>query len=344
MIEDIKKYDKSKMYKILEDFSYQIKDSEIIVEESKKDTFSNYNKIIFCGMGGSAIGATFVENIIKNTINIPTYTNTDYSLPNWVDKYTLVIITSYSGNTEETISCYEQTIKKEIRPWIITSGGHLLQEAKNRNFTYCQLPVNYPPRTAFGYMSSVLLQLLIKNDIVNKKYLLQLKETVVLIKTLSNQYISYDTNDALELAQFIFKKNVIIYSSPNTKAVGYRFKSQLAENAKVLSYYHYLPELSHNDVEGYENLNNSFDKYVILWLFDENDDSRIYKSINATSNIMNKIKNQRMIQFNQNSLLKRQYQMLYFLDCVSFYLSILYKTNPTPVENISKIKNAISKC
>ena len=83
---------------------------------------------------------------------------------------------------------------------------------------------------------------------------------------------------------------------------------------------------------------------MILWLFDEKDDSRIYKSINATSNIMNKIKNQRMIQFNQNSLLKRQYQMLYFLDCVSFYLSILYKTNPTPVENISKIKNAISKC
>ena len=79
-------------------------------------------------------------------------------------------------------------------------------------------------------------------------------------------------------------------------------------------------------------------------MFDEKDDSRIYKSINVTSKMMNKIKNQRVIQFDQDTLLKRQYQMLYFLDFVSFYLSILYKTDPTPVENISKIKNGISKC
>ena len=332
------------MYNILENFFSQIKDSTFIVQESKKDTFSSYNKIIFCGMGGSAIGATFVENIIKDSINVPTYINTDYSLPNWVDNHTLVIITSYSGNTEETVSCYEQAIKKKNKPWIISSGGYLLQEAKKNNFTYCLLPENYPPRTAFGFMSSVLIQLLIKNNIVKEKYLIHLKETVELIKNLSKQYIKFDTNDALELAKFIYKKNIVIYASPNTKAVGYRFKSQLAENAKILSYYHYLPELSHNDVEGFENLNNSLDDYVILWLFDEKDDSRIYKCIDVTSKIMNKIKNQKFVQFNQDSLLKRQYQMLYFLDCVSFYLSMLYKTDPTPVNNISKIKKSISKC
>jgi len=345
MIKDIKKYDESSMYNILENFFSQIKESIDLVKKSKKDTFTSYNKIIFCGMGGSAIGATFVENIIKYSINIPIYINTDYTLPNWVDNQTLAIITSYSGNTEETVSCYNQLIEKKNKPWIITSGGYLLQEAKKNNFTYVELIQNYPPRTAFGFMSSVILQLFIKNEFLNKRYYsFELNETALLIKNLSNQYMTYDRSEPLELAKFIYKKNIIIYSSPNTKAVGYRFKSQLAENAKILSYYHYFPELSHNDVEGYENLNDSLDNYVILWLIDEEDDPRIYKSIKVTSKIIDGIKNQKMIQFNQDSLLKRQYQMLYFLDCVSFYLSILYKTDPTPVKNISKIKNGISKC
>ena len=339
MKNNIKKYDKSNMFDILKSFHQQIDESFNLVNSSDLIDTHKYESIIFCGMGGSSIGASFIQSNIFSDLLIPSFVNNGYDLPNWVNDKTLVVIISYSGDTEETICNYNDAINKNIKPWIISSGGYLLNQAVIKKYLHVILPHNFPPRTAFGFISSVLILLLAKNKFINNSYIINLKNSINLISSLSHKYCSNENNDAVDLAKFIFKKNIIIYSSPLTKVLGYRFKSQLSENSKILSYYHYLPELNHNDVEGYVNLNMSLDDYSIIWLLDYEDDIRIKKKVNSISTVMSELKNQKVLNFKGNSLLERQYHLLYFLDLVSFYLAILYKTDPTPVDNIKKIKS-----
>ena len=160
--------DKDNMFNVIADFSNHIKESFDIIEKSNININLKPNNIIICGMGGSAIGGDFVKTILLKKINIPIYVNRDYFLPKWVNENSLVILCSYSGNTEETISCLKEVEKLNIKPFIISSGGLLLNEAKKSNYYYVKLPKGIQPRAAFGYSSSLLLLLLNKIDIVDK--------------------------------------------------------------------------------------------------------------------------------------------------------------------------------
>ena len=334
---NFKKYDTQNMLDIIKKFDSQIIESFNIFNKNI-NIDKNIKNIIFCGMGGSSIGSAFVENIIRNQIKIPMFINNDYSLPNWVSQETLVIISSYSGNTEEVISNYEIAYKQNTQICIISSGGYLIDQAKINKISYCMLPAGYPPRTAFGFLSSVVLLILNSINLVSNSTIEKLNSIPKMLVTYRNLYINKTNSKALKLAEDMFEKKIIIYSTPLTKSIGYRFKCQLSENSKILSYYHYLPELNHNDIEGYLNLNNSFDEYSIIWLFDSDDDERILKSMKRSSNALSFVKSQKFISFEDNYFIERQYHMLYFLDIVSFFLSYFYKTNPTPVEIIKKIK------
>ena len=200
------------------------------------------------------------------------------------------------------------------------------------------MPSGYPPRTAFGFMSSLLMLVLNKINIVDNSLIDILQNIPIKINQYKNNYINDENNKAFKFAENLFEKNLIIYTSPLTKSVGYRFKCQLSENSKVLSYYHYLPELNHNDIEGYLNLKYNYDDYSIIWLYDMNDDKRIIDSIKRTSKALSFIESQDILCFDDKHFIERQYHMLYFLDIVTFYLSFLYQNDPTPIEIINKIK------
>ncbi len=340
--QDIKKHDRSNMFSLLENFSEQIVNSFDIVKNIQGNNnvsrYLNCNNIICCGMGGSSIGALFIKEIISKNLDIPLIVNNNYNLPNWSSKKSLVILSSYSGNTVETISCYHDCIQKNINPIVITSGGYLLKESIENNLTHFVIPSGILPRTAFGYMSSVLLLLFRKIGLFKTvDYKDELKNTANDLKLVKFNFTQLnDENPALKLATQIKDNNIIIFCSPSTKSIGYRFKCQLAENSKILSYYNYLPELNHNEVEGFTNLINK--NYCLIWINDKNDSLEIIDSINKTSTILENIQNQYFLNKSGNSYLERQYKLINFLDWVSFYLAILYKTNPSPINNINKIK------
>ena len=334
---NVEKYDRSNMFDIFKKFSCLIEESFNRIEKNIKIN-NNFKNIVFCGMGGSSIGSAFVKNIIENQVKVPMFINNDYLLPNWVDESSLLIIVSYSGNTEETVSNFNEGLKNNSSICIISSGGYLLKQAKENNLSYCVLPSGYPPRTAFGFMSSLLMLVLNKINIVDNSLIDILQNIPIKINQYKNNYINDENNKAFKFAENLFEKNLIIYTSPLTKSVGYRFKCQLSENSKVLSYYHYLPELNHNDIEGYLNLKYNYDDYSIIWLYDMNDDKRIIDSIKRTSKALSFIESQDILCFDDKHFIERQYHMLYFLDIVTFYLSFLYQNDPTPIEIINKIK------
>ena len=341
-IESINKYDKDSMIEVIKELYIHIEHSFDIILESNLNPKNNVENILICGMGGSAIGGDFVRTVLKDDFKIPIFVNRDYELPNWVSQNTLIFICSYSGNTEETISCYNSTVNNNIKPIVISSGGHILEDAKKNNFDFVQLPKGIQPRAAFGYSASLLLLALVKIGIVDKKYSDQLFNSIESIKNNSSKYSSISKgNDALELSKIIYNKFPIIYCTLNTEVVAFRLRCQLAENSKILSSHFVLPEQNHNEIEGFSN--NDISNFVILWLKDKNDNERTIKRINITSKLLKNIKYQFDYSEESDSLIERLFNLIYLFDWVSFYCAIYHKTNPTPVNTILELKSLMSK-
>ena len=347
--EKIRLFDTSNMYDEIKYMYKQIESSIKIINDLDKCTIlkknsildKKYCNILVCGMGGSAIGGDFVKSVISNDVDIPMYINRDYTIPKWVNKKTLVFICSYSGNTEETISCYDQIVNLQLIPIIISTGGFLLSDAIKNKFPIIKMPSGIQPRAAFGYSSSLLLLSLIKLNILKEDYLEQLKTTIQSLKKKNNKLSNFNIdNPAVNLAINIKDKFPIIYGTPLTDIISLRFRGQLAENSKILSFNNRYPELNHNEIEGFVKLNNDF---ILISIQDIDDNKIILKRIKITSQILSTVSNQFLYKQVGETYLERLYKSISFFDWVSFYLSILNKVDPTPVNNIMKLKKIMSR-
>ncbi len=331
--------DKDNMFNVIADFYKHIKESFNIIEKSNININLKPNNIIICGMGGSAIGGDFVKTILLKKINIPIYVNRDYFLPKWVDENSLVILCSYSGNTEETISCLKEVENLNIKPFIISSGGALLKAAKKSNYYYVKLPQGIQPRAAFGYSSSLLLLLLNKIDIVDKDIIDDLYFAIDELKKSSDEFSSVnDENNAILFASKIHDKYPLIYGTSSTDVISLRFRCQLAENTKILSSHFMIPEQNHNDIEGFNKLIS--DNHILIWIYDLEDQPENINRMNITSELLsNTVKNHYFFKEDGKSLVSRTLKLIYFFDWVSFYGSIFNNINPTPVNKILQLKS-----
>jgi len=339
----INKIDKNNMFDIISDLYKHINHSFNIIENFSIKWTGKIDNIVICGMGGSAIGGDFVKTVLNEEINIPIFVNRDYSLPKWINKNTLIIICSYSGNTEETVSCLNEAEKLNIIPIIISSGGFILNTGIDKQYPYIKVPPGIQPRAAFGYSSSLLLLLLNKIGVIGKNIIDNLFSSISEIKKLSKMYSDVnDNNEAIQLAYKIFNKYPIVYGTSSTDVIGLRFRCQLAENTKILSSNFIIPEQNHNEIEGFEKLNNN--NYIIIWIYDLNDDSRKIKRIKVTSKILStSVNNQYFFKGDGENLIIRLMKLIYFFDWVSFYGSIYNNINPTPVNKILELKKLMKE-
>jgi len=337
----IKKIDSSDMYSLLKNTHLQLEKSLNTYDRLNFNTDIDFQNIIVNGMGGSAIGGDFVSTLLIDELKIPLIINRSYNIPNWVNKKTLVVLCSYSGNTEETISCYNECIKRKIKPLIISSGGYLSEQAQRFSYNYVKLESGIQPRAAFGFSSSILLLSLVKFNLISTKFISMLEDSVISLKLMSeNLSLLENSNEAINLAEIIHGKRPIIYGSTLTEVVANRFKCQLAENAKVLSQNATIPEQNHNEIEGYVNQNNK--NSIILWIYDQSDHLQTKKRIKVTGDLLKPIFQTSLTQKGAH-LTERLYKSIYFCDWVSYYTSILYNTDPTPVTVIEALKEKMSK-
>jgi len=344
--EKIEVFDKSNMFDEIKYMYKQIQSSIEIIDDSNLCTISKgkikqYDNILVCGMGGSAIGGDFVNSVISADINIPMYINREYNIPNWVNENTLVFICSYSGNTEETISCYNQIVNLNFSPIVISTGGYLLRDAIKNHFITIKMPKGIQPRAAFGYSSTLLLLTLVKMNILKDEYMNQLETTIRSLQKFSFKLSNLDNeNLAVKLAVQIKNKIPIIYGTPLTNIISIRFRGQLAENSKILSFHNVYPELNHNEIEGFIKLSG---EYILISIQDANDSKNILKRMKITSDILTNVNAQFIYKQTGESYLEKLYKSISFFDWVSFYLSILNEVDPTPVNNIMKLKEKMSK-
>jgi len=343
MLDNIESIDKNNFFNTIKEFPLQIEDIFKIdnILQNNNSNKIECDNILFCGMGGSAIGCDLFKSMLEGKIKVPIIINRDYELPNWVTISSLVVLSSYSGNTEEIVSCYNKCISMGISPIIISSNGKLLEVAKDRRDRYAIVPSGLMPRAALGYAISILFKVFNEIHIIESSNLDELKSSIASLKLDSEHYSNIDSinNNAIGLAKEIFNTFNIIYTSANMEVVGMRFRAQLAENSKMLASHFVFPEQNHNEVEAFNKIYTN--EINILWIHDSSNNEKVSKRMEITSSIISdKVKNHN-IEFNGETFIERELRIIYFLDWVSFYCSMLNNIDPYPIDNIFKLKSLL---
>ena len=338
----ISKYDSDNMYECIKGFPKQFTLLYDTLKWEKKRNYEGIDRILILGMGGSAIGGEIVSDILSHHLNISIEVNRGYSLPNWVNDKTLVIASSYSGNTEETISAFNKCDKNYHRI-VISSGGELLNSAIESNLDYIILPPGMQPRAALGYSVSAYTALFYNLDLITKSTIQEFDFAIKELTKFSYKFLS-NNKPAVDLAKKIYDKMPIIYSeNESTSSVGIRFANQLQENSKILSYSSILPEINHNEIEGWDSDEEVLRKIFVIWLcgFDEN--PQIVKRRDTTFELISSFtNNQTKIVIDASNKIEYMLKLIHFCDLVSFYTAMIKQINPTPVNQISMLKNKLS--
>jgi glucose/mannose-6-phosphate isomerase len=328
------------MYDSINNFPEQFKKARAIGEELSVCPLPQINGIVFAGMGGSGIAGQVVATIIAQDLTIPVVTVKDYSLPNWVDQNTLVILLSYSGNTEETLSCFADAKTRNAHIAGISSGGALEKELKQNNSTWIKIPGGMQPRAALAYLCIPLYYYLFKVGFVCNAFIKALDHTEQLLEGARNLYnTAKESNFAYQIAQKLQGKLPLIYGNNNTtEVVAARWHAQLAENSKILSCTNVLPEMNHNEVEVF---NSNLKKDVaVVWLLDESMHERSKKRYAICSDLIAPyVETQITVDLGGNCFMERLFHAMYLGDWVSYWLAELNETDPLVIPMISVLKD-----
>jgi len=318
--------DNSNMLKAIEDFPEQCRTA---LELPKGMSVSGkIDKVVVCGMGGSAIAGDLLK-ICMHDSKIPVFVARDYKVPNFVDENTLVFAVSYSGNTEETISAFEDASRKKAKIVAVTGGGILGKEAKK----VIKIPSGLQPRAALGYLFFPVLGTLVNSGIIDVKG----KEIEEMLDILSK------TGEFKIVGERIAKKiglrTPLIYASELLSAVAYRWKTQFNENSKVAAFHHSFSEMNHNEIAGYQTINKN--DFVAIFIRDKDDNERIKKRMDITKEIISSRADVEEIFTRGEGMLAKMFSAIYYGDFASYYLALANRIDPTPVTVIENLKKKL---
>jgi glucose/mannose-6-phosphate isomerase len=345
---EIEKRDKSSMGNLLHNFSDQCRQALSLGQELDLTfTQGRIKNIVITGLGGSGIGGDLIKSGASSQLSLPLYVNRGYHLPGFIDNETLVFVISYSGNTEETLSAFQEALEHKCKVVIVSSNGLLGTAAQEKNLPWVKLPPGYPPRAALGYLFFPIWKILARAGFIPEQSEAE-EETIALLKQLADTYSitqPVSSNPAKQLAQKLLHKIPVIYGTlDNTDVVAYRWKCQLNENSKVYASYHLFPELNHNEIMGWEGAGSIGQQCIVIILQEKDDSERIKRRIEVTTQILQGKVAQVIPLYSQgHSRLARLYSLIYLGDYVSYYLALLRNIDPTPVRSIDYLKQQLGK-
>lgn len=309
--------------------------------ESKE--YAGVQNIVFAGMGGSALGASLSTSWPGYPVPFEICRN--YSLPNYVGSTTLVIASSYSGNTEETLSALADAETKGAKIAVIAGGGKLATIAKDKQYPYLQLPTVSQPRFAALYGLKALVSMLADMGVINKALVVELEQTAEWLK---QQLLAWrpdvptKNNYAKQIALEVIGKSPVIYSSSEFFSAAYKWKISFNENAKNVAWCNAYPEFNHNEFLGWSS--HPIDKpYAVIDLRSSLDYPRVQKRFDLSAKL---ISGKRPAPISVNLIGETRLQQLLWAvglgDFVSLYTALLNGLNPTPVDLIEKFKKELN--
>lgn len=346
-LDNIRTLDSSNMYGLIQGFPRQVEEAIAIGDAAKIQlNVRGIENIVLCGLGGSAIGGDLLRSYLADELKVPFIVNRHYVLPKFVGKKSLVIISSYSGNTEETNACHKEAIKRGAKILCISSGGLVEKIAKQKRQPHIKVPGGPSPRAALGYSFFPLLIALTKSKLIKNKSR-EIQETLSMLKAKSEEYgnPASVTNTALMLAQQLQRRIGVIYTSTERfDAVNTRWRGQMAENGKSLTWGHVLPEMNHNELVGWKVLKEQMREMQVFFLRDRDDHKRVAVRMDITKQLISEhTQHITEVWSEGKSTLTRMFSLVYLGDWVSLYLAILHNENPMPVKVIDLLKEELSK-
>jgi len=301
--------------------------------------------IVYAGMGGSALAL-----LLSTTwpgYKLPFEVVRGYDIPQYVSAGPLFIASSYSGNTEETLSALEQAEEQGAKIMVIAGGGKLVEKAREHNYPLVLLPQTGQPRYAVFYNLKALLSLLNACNIINDAELHQPLEMAADYLAKAAQLWRPDVptknNPAKQLAQELMGKSIVVYGGPKMFPAAYKWKIDFNENAKQLAWVDQLPEFDHNEFIGWSK--QPVDKpYAIIELRSDMEHERIQKRFVVAEKLLSGMRPAPyVVKPEGDTLLEQLLWAVNFGDFVSIYLALLNGLNPAPVDLVEKLKQAMTE-
>jgi glucose/mannose-6-phosphate isomerase len=346
-LEEMRAVDPSNMYRLIKEFPSHAREAiRIGKEASLKMSVRGVREIVLCGLGGSAIGGDLLKSYLGAELKVPFLVNRHYVLPGHVGPNTLVIISSYSGNTEETNTAHREALKRKAKILCISSNGMTEKLAGKSRSPLIKIPGGQPPRSALAYSFFPLLIALSRLGFIKDKSR-EIKEALHLLDEKSVEYSNPDpaVNRALQLASDICGRICIVYSSTERfDAVNTRWRGQIAENAKALCFGNVLPEMNHNELVGWKALRDQMRDMQVVFLRDRGDHPRVQVRMNITKEVVSQYTPHVAEVWSEGTgLLARMLILVNLGDWVSYYLAILHREDPWPVAVIDHLKTELAK-
>jgi glucose/mannose-6-phosphate isomerase len=310
---------------------------------NKENDGRGITSIVVTGMGGSALAALLAKVWLKHDIAIPFEVIRGYDLPAYVNHSTLVIASSYSGNTEETVSALGQATEKGAQLGVIASGGKLIEVATGTGIAHVTLPAGLQPRMAVIYNLRALLALFENFGIVEGK----LQEIEALSQWLGQQSaawgptIATDQNYAKQLAKVAVGKTPVFYGGAVTAPVAYKWKISFNENAKNVAFWNEYPEFNHNEFLGWTS--HPVEKpFAVFDLISQLEHPQILKRFEISDRLLSGMRPKAtVISLVGDSVIAQLLWASILADYVSIYVAVLNGVDPTPVELIEKFKKEL---
>ncbi len=326
------------MEQLIANFPKQLEEA-IEIGRATKLNFNGkvFHNVVVSGLGGSGIGGTIAAEVVSEEATTPIIINKDYFLPAFVNENTLVVISSYSGNTEETLNAMRQALEKKATVACISSGGKVIEIAKEKNLQHIIVPGGMPPRSCLGYSLTQLLFVLNYAGIISNRFEKELEKSVALLKKEDTRIQKL----ALRVAKKLYKKTPVIYSATGFEGVSIRFRQQVNENAKMLCWHHVIPEMNHNELVGWVDKNK---RLGVVIFRNESDYSRTQSRIENNKEVIAGCTSTIIELFSKGkSKLENSIYLIHLGDWISLYMAQLRKVDATEVNVIDRLKGALSK-
>ncbi len=316
------------MYKAIASFPQHLKEAMgTNIENYDPDYFTGIDKIVFIGMGGSSIAGCIIKDLIDK---VPVAVSQGYGIPAYIDKNTLSVIVSYSGNTKETLESFHAARKKSCKIIGVSSGGKLQEIFKKEKLPFIKIPSGFLPRVSLPYQLFSLLNFF---------------EMIGFISFDGNKVADFLEKNkkgieklAKETAKKIGTDVVFIYGS--TESVCRRFKTQLNENSKRQAKYEVFPEMNHNEVVAWQK---GAPKNICVYLIRDEERAEVAKSIELLkSSIKKKTKLIEIVPMGKTKIEKMLYS-IYLGDMISYFLAEQSKVDPANTDYITKLKKVIKE-
>jgi len=338
----IKQYDTGSLFDVVADSWKQAQSAWKKTGLLPMDT-SKIRNIIITGLGGSAISGDLLKNFLGDELKLSLSVNRTYSMPPDADSSTLVIASSYSGNTEETLSAVKDAAERNCMIVALTTGGELARFAAEMGFPVVILQEGFQPRYALYNSFFTLLRLFQDLGFAGSQEQIVMS-IIEKFKVWSGEF-SAPGSRAEVTAEKLSGRIPVIYSIAGLNdAAGRRFKGQLNENSKVHAWASEYPEMNHNEIVGWESESGPGSEYIVINISDREMNGRIAKRMNVINFLLSERKIDILtVEGRGGSFKERLIECVYFCDWVSYYLAIINGKDPAEIDYIHYLKKKMSE-